>query len=224
MCCAPTPAPAEPQRPRRKTALQLWPEIDPAVKLVNVDYTEQTNTINDVWGWPNQPRTFDLTARYQIASRVTDNGNGNGTWTYRYAILKMNSHRTLGSLSVSIPGSATANAVKWAVDMSFNPINTLALPGGNTAVNFLPNALRWGVMHTYSFTTTVPPRTGYAQMTLQDPPADATGYQGSILTASGIDVPQVNISSIAGPGQSLGGEGSLTADDIIVFLNAFFAG
>jgi hypothetical protein len=234
---------------RRKTALQLWPEIDPAVKLINVDYTEQTNTINDVWGWPNQPRTFDLTARYQVASRVTDNGNG--TWTYRYAILNMNSHRSLGSFSVPIPGSATAsavtfkapfyhsgdrvnnnpwiggkqaNAVKWAVDMSFNPVNTLALPGGNTAVNFLPNALRWGVMHTYSFTTTIPPRTAYAKMTLQGPPADATGYQGSILTATGIDVPQVNIADIAGPGQSLGGEGSLTADDIIVYLNAFFAG
>jgi hypothetical protein len=61
-------------------------------------------------------------------------------------------------------------------------------------------------------------------MTLQGPPADATGYQGSILTATGIDVPQVNIADIAGPGQSLGGEGSLTADDIIVYLNAFFAG
>ncbi len=136
----------------------------------------------------------------------------------------MNSHRTLGSFSVPIPGSATANAVKWAVDMSFNPINTLALPGGNTAVNFLPNALRWGVMHSYSFTTTVPPRTGYANLTLHGAPADATGYQGSILTPSGIDVPQVNIADVAGPGQSLGGEGSLTADDIIVLLNAFFAG
>jgi hypothetical protein len=31
-------------------------------------------------------------------------------------------------------------------------------------------------------------------------------------------------SDVAGPGQSVGSDGSLTADDIIVFLNWFFAG
>jgi hypothetical protein len=32
------------------------------------------------------------------------------------------------------------------------------------------------------------------------------------------------LSDIAGPGQSIGSDNTLTADDIIVFLNWFFAG
>ncbi|MFN7431361.1 MAG: GC-type dockerin domain-anchored protein [bacterium] len=32
------------------------------------------------------------------------------------------------------------------------------------------------------------------------------------------------MADVAGPGQALGPDGQFTADDIIVFLNAFFAG
>jgi hypothetical protein len=51
------------------------------------------------------------------------------------------------------------------------------------------------------------------------------GYEQYWLSLSGqAVVVACGPSDIAGPGQSLGFDGELTADDIIVFLNAFFAG
>ena len=51
------------------------------------------------------------------------------------------------------------------------------------------------------------------------------GYEQYWLSLSGrAVVVACGASDIAGPGQSLGFDGELTADDIIVYLNAFFAG
>jgi hypothetical protein len=181
-----------------------------------------------------------------VASRVTDNGDG--TWTYRYAVMNVNSHRGADAFVVKMPGTATATNIQtqaplyhsgdrvdntpWLAvksgnfmrfDTNMNFVAQKTLPSVGT-VTFAPNALRWGVMHNYRFTTTVPPTTGTARLKLDRAPADATGFQGELLTISGIDVPQVALADIAGANQAVGGDGSLTADDIIVFLGAYFGG
>jgi hypothetical protein len=49
--------------------------------------------------------------------------------------------------------------------------------------------------------------------------------QGNFLSCNYMWIlsPSCGLSDVAGPGQSLGSDGQLTADDIIVFLNWFFA-
>jgi hypothetical protein len=54
--------------------------------------------------------------------------------------------------------------------------------------------------------------------------SNACGSTTSALAVLSVGSCGCGLSDVAGPGQSIGADGSLTADDIIVFLNWFFAG
>ncbi|MCP9874828.1 GC-type dockerin domain-anchored protein [Synechococcus sp. Cruz CV-v-12] len=56
----------------------------------------------------------------------------------------------------------------------------------------------------------------------QDPVSGVANF--SVQITGGPTPPGCGLSDIAGPGQALGADSQLTADDIIVFLNAYFAG
>ncbi|MFN7395788.1 MAG: GC-type dockerin domain-anchored protein [bacterium] len=83
--------------------------------------------------------------------------------------------------------------------------------------------------------TTVNPSAAWARLAISNlRSADAGSYDCVISNACGSTTSTLavlsvgscgcGLSDIAGPGQSIGADGSLTADDIIVFLNWFFAG
>jgi hypothetical protein len=231
---------------RRMTALELWPEIDRSVRLANVDVFEQTVQVRDYTTNPFTLRSKDLFGRFQVASKVTDVGGGQ--WSYEYAVMNLQSHRSSDGFSVRLPAnagvtgtgfrsapyhsseridntpwmiSAADGRVGFNVNMSFPPTETFS---GIGEVTMAPNALRWGALHNYRFVTTVPPVVGTAKLDLwRSPASPSSGFQGSVVAVNGIWVPQACLADIAGPGPISTPDGELTADDIILFLNAFTA-
>jgi hypothetical protein len=86
------------------------------------------------------------------------------------------------------------------------PINATANPSAATGTLTLTN-VQLGDAGSYDCVVTTP--------------CGAVTSSAALLTVASC---ACGLSDIAGPGQSLGSDGSLTADDIIVFLNWFFAG
>ncbi len=230
---------------RRVTALELWPEIDRSVRLANVDVMEQAVQVRDYTTNPFTLRSKDLFGRFQVASKVTDNGNG--TWTYEYAAMNLNSHRSSDGFSVRLPANAivtngafrsvpyhsseridnspytvtsTDGRVGFATNMSYSLTQAFA---GVGTVNMDPNTLRWGALQNYRFVANVPPVVGTAKLDLWRGAPDATGYQSGVVAVNQILVPSACTADIAGPGPSATPDGELTADDVIYFLNNFTA-
>ncbi|MCU0688796.1 MAG: hypothetical protein MUE97_03530 [Phycisphaerales bacterium] len=235
---------------RRKVALEAWPVIDPTVTLVPADFTEIVTQMNDTVAVPPVLRTINVQGRFWVASKVTNNGNG--TWDYEYAVMNVNSHRSMNRFALPgggmpmtnvgffggkhhsgdrvnndawIPGTGTGFKC-WDTDMEFP--STMTIPGAPAASATVSGVgagwLRWGMMNNYRFTSTAAPTTGFVRLGLARPPAATTGFQGSILNVPGLQVPTACKADIAGANQAVGGDGQLTADDIIVYLNAYFAG
>jgi hypothetical protein len=236
---------------RRKTALEYWPTIDPTVTLVPVDFVEWVSSVNDTLANPPVTRQIPVNGRFQVASKVTDLGNG--TWSYEYAVMNLNVHRgasafvvgTRGASGVTSIGQSApmyhsgdridnsawtttqgAGYVAWNVQTTFP--GTVTMPGAPAGSATLSGVeakyIRWGALHNYRFVSSKPPVTGYARMKLGRAPAGPTGFQGDTLVVNGLAVPAGCLADIAGANQSAGGDGALTADDIIVFLGAYFGG
>ncbi len=100
---------------------------------------------------------------------------------------------------------------------------TAAAPFSITPSGTLSDAAGGGVnTHTVSLNTSAP---GAVVRTITipngsvDTPSVVVTLRGTV-----VGVAACGPSDVAGPGQSVGSDGSLTADDIIVFLNWFFAG
>lgn len=193
------------------------------------------------------PVTRDQWTRYIGTSAVTDNGNG--TWTYEYALKNVNSDRgvaeivfgplggTISDAALSMPsyhsGDRTRNA-PWQVSagssakggVTFAAVQqteAVTYPAPLGTVTFQPNNLMFGMTASYRLTSTQPPMIGNVKLRLAKPAAGPNGYQGQWLTLTGMHVPQRNLADIAGANQAVGPDGQRTADDIIVFLGAFFA-
>jgi hypothetical protein len=194
------------------------------------------------------PVTRQQWTRFVGTSAVTNNGNG--TWTYEYALKNVNSDRavsrivfgplggTISGAELSLPayhsGDRTRNA-PWQVVtgtpakggvmfMAEQATENVTLPAPIGPVTFQPNNLMFGMTSSYRFTSTQPPMTGNVKFRLARPAAGPEGYQGEWLTLTGLHVPQRNVADLAGPNQSSGPDGERTADDVIVFLGAYFAG
>jgi hypothetical protein len=233
---------------RRKTALDLWPTIDSAVRLATVDFHETTVSVNDALATPPVNIARELQGQFKVASKATDLGNG--TWSYEYAVLNVNSHRGLSGFFLRAPlasqlssrgfanplyhdgdrvdnspwlAADQAGVMGWTTNMTFP--GTVTIPGTAVTLSGVqPGYLYWGAMNNYRFVSTRPPVMGYARLRLGRGPADATGFQGSLLVAPGLSVPSFCLADIAGPGQTPGADGETTADDIITFIGAFTAG
>ncbi len=132
----------------RQPGIKAWQVIDPSsVVLANADYLD-TN----------------ITARFIVGAKVTNNGNG--TWNYEYAVYNHNADRAGGSFSVPLPTGAVVvtnigfhdvdshsgepySLVDWTSTVSSNSITWNTETYG-TNVN--ANALRWGTLYNFSFT------------------------------------------------------------------------
>jgi hypothetical protein len=131
--------------------LRAWKAIDNTVAIANADYMD-TN----------------ITARFYVGAKVTDNGNG--TWNYEYAVANMNSDRSGGTFTVPLPPNAVVTNIGFHdVDShSGEPYSLVdwtsaVTAGGITwstqtyAQNVNANALRWGTMYNFRFTANVAP-------------------------------------------------------------------
>ncbi len=149
-------------------AIYAWQVNDPMVKITPV--ADQNG------------------GRFNLAYRVTDNGDG--TWHYEYALHNMNSHQSAGSFSIPIAagctvavtnvgfhdvdyhsgdgeGGVTYDGTDWtstagSSDVSWETFETFA-------ENANANALRWGTMYNFRFDADQPPVTATATIGLFRP-------------------------------------------------------
>ncbi len=151
----------------REPAIHAWRASDPTVALAPMDYTE-----------PNpMPGRPPIVARFWVAGKATDNGNG--TWNYEYAVQNLTSNRAGGAFTVPLPTGANVSNVGFSgiPSHSGEPWDNSPWIGTVTpfGITFRPpavtpaqnaNALRWGTLYNFRFTSNVPPATGDVTVSL----------------------------------------------------------
>ncbi|MCB9852957.1 MAG: hypothetical protein H6819_07665 [Phycisphaerales bacterium] len=114
---------------------------------------------------------------FHLASKVTDNGDG--TWRFDYAVYNLNSDRSGGSFSVPL-GAATPTNIgfkdvdyhsgepydntDWAVSIDGTTITWASTSTYDQ--DPMSNALRWGTMYNFWFTSDVGPNDELGEVTL----------------------------------------------------------
>ena len=244
---------------RQSNAIRAWGASDASVVTVNADHVYtliDAGTTGDLQDpgthytvLPTLPR--NITCRYIVACKVTNNGNG--TWHYEYCVYNHNSDRSAYSFSLRLPYGAvttgegmyfprshsgepyTNNA--WTADKSQAGMLTFKADA-DFATNPNANAIRWGTMYTFWFDANVPPMSGQGKVTLFKPAYQGTdasnaaaapsGRTGNDLAlwafANGLQVPRYCPADIAQSGGDLGPDGLTSVDDLVAFLAQFFAG
>lgn len=116
--------------------------------------------------------------RFVVAGKASSLGNG--TWQYEYAVFNLNSHRSGGSFSIALPANAVVTNVffhappyhsgepysntPWTSERTSQGI-TWSSPE-SFAQNQNSNALRWGTMYNFAFTSDAPPAGALGEATL----------------------------------------------------------
>ncbi|MAY75481.1 MAG: hypothetical protein CMJ31_12360 [Phycisphaerae bacterium] len=185
----------------------------------------------------NQPdpnvdiNTFDLPddGVVFVGSNVVDHGDG--SYTYYYAIENLTSDRGVGALRIPLgPGaSATSFYFNDVAYHSGEPYDntdwTASVDGGEVvfqspetfAENADTNALRWGSLYTFGFTSSEPPMKGAAAVEYFKPlmGADAE-FAADVWVPQGLEI--CNPADLAEPFFEL------DIADVVEFLRAFGAG
>ena len=133
---------------QQQPAIFAWKQIEPSVELVSADIPGE--------------------GRFWVALKVTDNGDG--TFDYEYAVHNLNSDRSGKYFSVPMPQNATVTNIGFSdVDYhSGEPYSGTDWAGNHsggvifwTTGQFLSNpnanALRWGTLYNFRFTSDVAP-------------------------------------------------------------------
>lgn len=116
-----------------------------------------------------------------LGSKVTDLGDG--AWRYEYAVHNQNSDRGIGSLRIPALGAAPGGLAFHGVEYLDAPDNAIsAAPWGaqhqlggllleaeDYSVNMNANAIRWGTMYTFSFTSHTAPLAGSIELGMFTP-------------------------------------------------------
>ncbi|MEZ6244192.1 MAG: GC-type dockerin domain-anchored protein [Phycisphaerales bacterium] len=139
-------------------AIYAWQNADPSVVIVPVDIPGE--------------------GRLHVAAKVSENGDG--TYHYEYAVYNLNSHRSVGS--VSVPVSSAGNVgfhdvdyhsgepydnTDWSVSTDGNAV-TWSSPQ-TFAQNQNSNAIRWATMYNFWFDATTGPTDGEVTLGLFRP-------------------------------------------------------
>ena len=133
---------------RGEPAILVWGDIDPTVQLQAVDVPGE--------------------GRYWVGFKATDNGNG--TSDYEFAVHNLNSDRSGGSFSVAMPNGANVTGIDFHdVDYHsgepYGGADWIGSHGGGAitwattphATNPNANALRWGTLYNFRFTSDTSP-------------------------------------------------------------------
>ncbi len=180
---------------------------DPSVQIVTVDVPGE--------------------GRYYVGGKVVDLGGG--SYRYEYAVFNLNSDRAGSSFSVAIPSTATVSNIGFhAPDYHSGEVYSNAdwagAKNGSSMIwsstekfenNPNANALRWGTMYNFWFTTDVAPAAALGDVTVG---LFKPGLPSSIV-ASGLPVPGTPAPCAA----DFDGSGALDFNDLFDFLNAWFA-
>ena len=140
-------------------AIFAWAEIDSSVRLTEASAPDDGKII--------------------VGSKVTDNGNG--TYDYEYAIHNLNCDRSIGSVTVATGDASVSNVGFHDIDYNSGEIydstdwSNSVVPGSvswNTVTynqNPNGNAMRWGTMYNYRFTSSAAPKDGEISLGLFKP-------------------------------------------------------
>jgi len=190
------------------------------------------------WGDQQQQATPTDDGAAYVSSRVVNNPDG--TFRYEYNVYNLDVDRGIEGLSITLPTAANATEVNFRqpriIDPGFDSqawVGSVS-PQGDAVTYSVPavppnamnwskpatpgtpvktNAIRWGNMYTFWFTSDLPPRTsGQINMTL-----GGTGTVAGGLLAIG-SVPRA-VADMAD-----GGDGTVDSNDFVAFINAFTAG
>jgi hypothetical protein len=197
--------------------------------------------------WPGadvqQALPSDQGAAY-VGSRVTHD-NVTGLYTYEYNVYNMDMDTGLWSVAVPITPSTNPTGISFRQPRQYAPAypstNPLSVGGfirawdftpwantvGASALTYAPvaatapntdnNAIRWGTMYTYWFTSEQPPRSN-AVITV------ARSADGSITPMTATVSGPRNFADITDIGSNGGPDGQLTVDDVITFFNTYSDG
>jgi hypothetical protein len=107
---------------REQSAIRVWPVIDPAVRLINVDYFSK------------------IVQRFEIASRVTQPQAG--VWHYEVAVHNLNSERSGRALSFDFPDGAQISNVGFH-DVDHHSGEPYATTDWTSTVDAAHATVRW---------------------------------------------------------------------------------
>jgi hypothetical protein len=174
--------------------------------------------------------------RIHVAWKVTDRGDG--SWSYEYAVHNLNSHRAIGSLSMSVSDATTVTDVGFH-DVAYHSgelIDGTDWPGRHNGGELLwatkpfsanqnANAIRWGTLYNFRFVANSPPVDGRLTLGLFRPPTIESHVTSVMTTAK---VPQwmplpcaadiVSSATFEAPG-----DGTVNAADLAYLLSAWGA-
>jgi len=191
------------------------------------------------WGDQQQLATPTVDGSVYVASRVVDNGNG----SYRYEYNVLNVDHDGGVASISIPtGGSTLSGVSfrqprindpafdtaaWTNAQPDSQSLVYAMPTAPATVNWYKptvatkgNAIRYGNMYTFWFTSNQAPLTN-GTLTMTTPTGQTLTASASIPTP--VPAP-VCLADLVGGDGNPPADGSVDGNDFSAFLNAFGAG
>lgn len=189
------------------------------------------------WGDQQQQASPTTEGGVYAASRVVNNGDG--TFRYEYNVLNVDFDRGVEAVSIPLASGVTLSNVSFRQPRLRDPafdirdwVNQIDGPSGNLVfsaqapsagstnwTNGQPmksNAIRYGTMYSFWFTSSLPPRTT-GQLVLT--PSGTGSVTSMTVQAS---VPRA-IADIAGSDQGTA-DGIVDGSDFIAFINAFAAG
>ncbi|HWB20728.1 MAG TPA: hypothetical protein VG711_10535, partial [Phycisphaerales bacterium] len=156
---------------REQPAIMFWKTNDPSVTLTEIAAPE-----SDAGG-----TAHDVTSRIILGHKATDLGGGQ--WAYEYAMMNLNSDRSVDGFYVPIPAGAVVTSsgfhdIFYHSGDGFNSTPTTQVNFDGTdwpavvsstqiAWDMVPasplgnsNAIRWGTMYNFRFVINAPPETG----------------------------------------------------------------
>lgn len=201
-------------------AITRWADFESGVTVVTADHDDTPNPN------PQFPGTF-IRSRFYVAGKATPLGGGQ--YRYEYAVYNLNSDRSCDSVTMPLPAGVAYS------DFFFrHPLSHSGEPYSNTpwtaakqgrdlvfstqsyAQNVNANAIRWGTMYNFGFTTNVAPRTGNVTLHLFKP-----GTAGSMQNVVATGLPTVGVPQCPA---DMNGDGGVETSDLISYIGFFAEG